>query len=223
VVSASVGGFFDDGFMVQFKDNFYMAISAGNEGVEGEGMGSEKPYWTSIGAVTPELIPADYSSWGKGLVSHVGITNEEINYVYFGEKREYIQGTSFACPQHATQIMNMMMLLYSKYGVKPSMKDVLAIRDKYTKDIFTIGKDFRTGNGYYEWKDGEDYMSEIKMVIGGKEIIVNNNGESKIVKSNIPIQAIDGVTVLPLRIISEILGVTVKYDNTTKTITLLKV
>lgn len=229
VVSASVGGFFNDEFMSEFRDKFYMAISAGNEGVQGEGLGATKPYWTAIGAVTPEMKPADYSSWGKGLVSHVGIAGEEIDFEYFGSRRNFIQGTSFACPQHATQIMNLMMFIYTKYGCKPSIRDVLNLRDKYTIDIdlemegVGDGVDLRTGKGYYEWKDGQDYMSTITMQIGSKSINVTDQSGTKTITSPIAVQTIEGNTVLPLRVLAETLGLTVQYDSITKTITLLKV
>jgi hypothetical protein len=176
VVSASVGGFFDDNFMAQFKNDFYMCISAGNEGIEGEGLGATKPYWTAIGAVTQDMQPAEYSSWGKGLVQFVGIAGEEIEYKYFGDKKSYIQGTSFACPQHATQIMNMMCAMYTKLNGlrKPTIKEVLKTRDTYCTDVFEVGKDLRTGFGYYGYKEGELIMSKVvKMTVGVKEYTVD--------------------------------------------------
>lgn len=216
VVSASVGGFFNDEFMAKFKDHTYMAISAGNEGPEGEGLGATKPYWTAIGAVTPALEPANYSSWGKGLVSHVGIAGEEITYNYFGPQNRFIQGTSFACPQHATEIMNLMMAYHAKNGTKPPVKWVLEHRNKHTLDLEGPGKDLKTGFGIYRFHPLQYIPTECTLRIGEKTMTVG----TKAVELTVEPQMINGTTMVTLRAISEALGAEVTYQSTTKTITI---
>jgi hypothetical protein len=135
-----------------------MCISAGNEGNKGEGLGATKPFWTAIGAVNKNMIPQIYSSWGKGLVKYSGISGESITYDYFGKKTATLNGTSFACPQHATQVMNMMVAFKEKYGRKPRIKEVLSTLETYVTDIHEPSVDLKTGLGYYEYRQGEMIM-----------------------------------------------------------------
>lgn len=207
VVSASVGAFFNDEFMAEYKSDFYMCISAGNEGPKGEGLGATKPYWTAIGAVTPTLEPADYSSWGKGLVQFVGIAGEEIEYKYFGIQSSFIQGTSFACPQHATQIMNMMAAYFAKNGTKPPIKWVLSNRNKYVVDLMEPGKDLKTGYGIYAWDDSQYVPVEAEILLGSTTMRVG----TKTVVLPVAPTLISGSTMVPLRVLSEALGAEVNF------------
>ena len=232
LLTGSVGYFLNDGvFLPQYKDDFYMSISAGNDDKRGEGLGSSLPYWTSIGAInTSTGLPEYYSSYGKGWVDFVGKTGETLEYDYFGKKIGYVQGTSFANPQHGTQIMNLMVGLYNKYKVKPSIKEVLAIRDKYVQDInipnidgVGYGLDLRTGFGYYEFKD-EHIMpkKEIKMQIGNVNMKLIENGIEKSVILDVPPTVVNNRTMLPVRVLAETLGLFVYWDEATKTAILVQ-
>lgn len=214
VISGSAGDFINDGFLAAYKDKIYMCISAGNEDIEGEGSGSAKPYWTPIGAVTPTLQPADYSSWGKGLVQFVGIAGEEITYDYFGRRTAFIQGTSYACPQHATQIMNLMMAYFEKNGTKPPMKWVLGTRNKHVVDLMEPGKDLKTGYGIYTWDATQYIPTEAEVLIGSTVIRVG----TKLVNLPVAPVLIAGSTMVPLRVLSEALGAEVTFIASDKPI-----
>lgn len=219
VLSGSVGGFLNDGFLEKYKDDFYMVASAGNEGAAGEGLSASKPYWTVVGAVDPNLQPSEYSSWGKGLVQFVGITDENIRYSYLGQEfTKFLRGTSFAGPQHGTEIMNLMMAYFDKTGSKPAIKTVLKIRDENIKDVFTPGKDLRTGYGIFQYSDKAPIPDQIVLKAGRKSARVNG--------VDVPLDVapinISGRTLVPLRFIAETLGVVVEYNPTTQEITLIK-
>lgn len=209
VVSASVGAFFNDEFMAEYKNDFYMCISAGNEGPKGEGLGSEKPYWTSIGAITPDLQLTDYSSWGRGLVDYVGIAGEYVPHNYFGQKTTFIQGTSYACPQHATQIMNLMMSYHEKNGTKPPIKWVLSSRDKRVIDVSDPGLDLKTGYGIYLWSPLDDIPTEATLFIGNPVMTVGTKSVTLTVAPKLDA----GTTLVPLRAIAEALNAEVTYDK----------
>lgn len=219
VVSASVGGFFNDGWLEKYKDIFYMGISAGNQGAEGEGLGASKPYWTAIGAVNPQLQPSEYSSWGKGFVQFAGITDEDIIYSYLGMTySKLLRGTSFACPQHNTEIMNLMMAYYEKTGSKPSLKWVLETRNKNVRDLFTEGKDLRTGFGLFSWSKDIKIPDEIVLKAGRKEVLVNG---VTMIAPVAPVN-INGTTMIPLRLVAENLGCVVNWNPVTQEVTLIK-
>lgn len=153
VLSASVRGFLNGEFLGQFKDDFYMACSAGNSGSEGEGWNAEKDYFTAVGAVGEDYKLKSYSSYGKGFVDYVGvIKNGVTTYTFLGKTyRRRLEGTSFSCPQHATQIMNLMVAYHNKYGEKPNIDLICSIRDKYAIDLLEKGKDLKTGLGVYQY------------------------------------------------------------------------
>lgn len=157
-ITASVGLLLNDNYG-KYKDKAYMCCSAGNEDKDGEAPIAEKRWWTPIGAVNPNLEWCDYSSFGKGLVQFVGITDESIPYELNGiTLAEFIRGTSFAAPQHQTQIDNLIWAFQTLHGRPPTLKEIFAIRDKYVKDLYTEGKDLKTGYGYYEYKEDQILM-----------------------------------------------------------------
>lgn len=218
VVIAATGGFMNDEFMAQFKDDFYMCISAGNEGDKGEGLGATKPYWTAVGAIGTDYEPKDYSSWGKGLVQFVGFSGEKIKVDYFGTFETVFNGTSAADPHHGTEIANLMAAYYVKNGKKPPMKWVIATRNKHTVDVHEPGKDLKTGYGLYLWNALQPIPTVITLQIGSNEMQVGTKAVSLAVEP----QIINGTTMVPLRAISEAFGAEVGYDGPTKTITILK-
>ena len=180
VLTASVGGFLNDSWLEQYKNDFYMCIASGNEGSEGEGLGASKPFWTAIGGVDVNMNPVSYSSYGKGFVKYAGITGEMIRHQYFGERLEILHGTSFACPQHATQVMNMMVDFKLKYGRKPRIEEVLLSLKQYVKDIYQSGIDLKTGLGYYEYRKGELTMEfKDKIEISGWALDAMNKAKAK--------------------------------------------
>lgn len=219
VLSGSVGGFLNDGFLEKYKDDFYMVASAGNDGPAGEGLSASKPYWTVVGAVDPNLQPSEYSSWGKGLVQFVGITDENITYSYLGQEfTRFLIGTSFAGPQHATEIMNLMMAYSLKIGHKPSIKEVMRIRDLNVKDVFTPGKDLRTGFGLFQYTNKIKLPDEVVLKIGSKVAAINGVAVSMDVAPTI----VNGTTMVPVRFISESLGLSVGWRPFTKEVVITK-
>lgn len=219
VLSASIGGFFNEEWIAKYKDTFYMVISAGNEGASGETIGATKPYWTAIGAVDKNLQPCDYSSWGKGFVQFVGLSDENIRYTYMGQEyTKFLRGTSFAGPQHATEIMNLMMAYYKKTGRKPSVSTVLKLRDNHVKDVFTPGKDLRTGYGIFQYYDGLPLPDEI-IIKAGRNIAKVNGVDTLLDVAPINI---NGRIMVPIRFIAETLGVEVVWDASTQEVTLIK-
>jgi hypothetical protein len=179
--------------------------------------------------VSDKLVPENYSSWGKGLVSHVGIAGESIPHEYFGTRTEKLYGTSFATPQHATEIMNLMMDIYTTTGVKPSIKDVLYLRDKHTIDIVgsfdgvTIGKDLRTGLGIYKYFPRQYNYSTVKMKIGQPIITVFDGVSERSVVSDVAPYTLNGRTMLPVRVLSEALELKVGWDAQTQSVVLVSI
>lgn len=174
VLSASVGGFLSHGFLRQYKDEFYMACSAGNEGAEGEADIASYGYFTAIGAVDENLRPEPYSSYGKGLVEFAGIISRgPTEYTYQGKTMSRrLRGTSFSCPQHATEIANLMARYWKETGKKIRIADVLAIRNKNTKDVHEPGKDLKTGKGVYFYDP-----KQLDTLIGEKEEVLIKSTE----------------------------------------------
>ena len=151
VLSASVGDFMNSGFLRQYKDKFYMCCSSGNEGANGVGGLSKKGYFQSIGAVKSNMRLADYSSWEADYVDYVGIADEW----YEGSQ---LRGTSFACPQHGAEVMDMQVDFFMREGRRMTVKEILANLKHYAIDLGLKGKDSQHGYGYFEYKG--EYLME---------------------------------------------------------------
>ncbi|MDO4773007.1 MAG: S8 family serine peptidase [Bacillota bacterium] len=163
VLSASVRGFLNSDFLRQFKDDFYMTCSVGNSASEGEGWNAQKDYFTGIGAVGEDRKLKSYSSYGKGVVDFVGvIKNGFISYTYQGKThKKRLEGTSFSCPQHTAQVMNLMVDYFNRFGEKPSLSTILTIRDRYTEDVLEPGRDLKSGLGIYTY--GKSHLDGVKI------------------------------------------------------------
>ncbi len=168
VISASVTDF-DYSYMYQeFKDKIYMATSAGNTGDTENTSESDlarTDFFTAIGAVDDKLKLEPYSSYGKGAVEFVGITpRNSTKYKFKGKtKRKRLKGTSFACPQHATQVMDLMVDYYNRTGERLPIKEVLRVRNKYTKDVLEKGIDLKSGRGIYTYSP-EHILNELDYI-----------------------------------------------------------
>lgn len=62
---------------------------------------------------------------------------------------------------------------------------------------------------------------KIEYVIGGKEFIVDKNGKTNIVTTNTPSYVENGTTFVPVRVIAEVFGATVNWDNDTQTVVIV--
>ncbi len=155
VITISVGNFGSSYEYKEFKDKIYMCTSAGNDGADGEGILASKDYFTAIGAVDDDYKFENYSSYGKGFVEFAGIvTKQNTKYTFDGkEHTKHLRGTSFASPQHATEVMNLMVDYFTHTGEKLEIDEVLRIRNKYVKDVLEDGKDLKSGYGVYEYKE----------------------------------------------------------------------
>ncbi len=177
VITASVESFYQMFMFNKFKKDIYMAAAAGNYGDKGEGYLATLDYFTAIGAIDNKFVLEPYSSYGKGAVEFVGmIPRKRTKYTFNGTNyNKRLTGTSFACPEHSTQIMNLMVDYYNRTGERLPMEEVLRIRNKYVKDVLDTGKDLKSGYGYYKYGAEQlnaelDYMELKKQVKELKEL-----------------------------------------------------
>ncbi len=155
VITSSVSYLDNDFFYEIYKNTIYMCAAAGNSGDKGEAPLASAKHFTAISAVDEDYHYERYSSYGKGAVEFAGIIPKETIYKYNGMtvygSHDHMKGTSFACPQHATEVMNLMCDYFERTGERLPIKEVLRIRNKYAKDILEEGKDLKTGYGVYSY------------------------------------------------------------------------
>ncbi len=169
VITASVTYLTRDFLYKRLKDTVYMCAASGNSGEKGEAPLAMTKHFTAISAVDENYKFEEYSSYGKGAVEFAGIIPKETIYKYNGMTAygdyDHMKGTSFACPQHATEVMNLMCDYYECTGERLPIKEVLRIRNKHTKDLLEEGKDLKTGYGVYSYtkKQIPDELDYIKL------------------------------------------------------------
>jgi hypothetical protein len=156
VMSASVGQFMNHQWLRKYKDDIYLVASSSNEGANTIGGLAKTDWWVGIGAVNKDMRLQSYSSWQDDHVDFVGIDGNI--YTVDGVTRP-LHGTSYSAPEHATQVLSMMLDFHTTYGRKPRIDEILSTTRTFAKDVHTEGKDQQTGYGYYSHKKGELIMT----------------------------------------------------------------
>jgi hypothetical protein len=173
--------------------------SAGNQGSASYATAIEDLAWLGVGAIESNLTPTNYTS-----------VSDYVDYCSFGSimlpatvpgVEVPMSGTSFSGPIVATQIHTLNQMFIEYIGRSLPQLGVEAFLQKHSTDLYTPGKDNKTGWGIPVLPH-PDTMKIIELTLNSTN--VNTNGQ--ISTLTLPPTVRDTRTFVPIRFVAEQLG-----------------
>jgi hypothetical protein len=127
---------------VELSEKSFILASAGNSGSEGEGLLAQVEKVCAVGAVTANLTPQSYSSYGKGAIKTCAITGLNIY-----NPNRILHGTSYAAPVITGLLAQWYVWYHENFNVYPTIAQTNEFVIKNSHDIFDDSWDMKTGYG----------------------------------------------------------------------------
>jgi hypothetical protein len=184
--------------------------------------------WISVGAINPNMEQSSFSLEGKE-IDCVSFGTWEIQSPKNDSYYPADSGTSFAAPIIAGMFGLVQEFFQEETGKKLTQSQMYKFMKDNCRDLGIVGCDSEYGNGFLVLPNpdsidikkyiGDDNMT-IKMQVGSKNYTVD--GVSKLMDQPPIIDKISGRTLIPLRVIAEVMGAEVDWDGKAKTITITR-
>lgn len=203
----------------------FIITSAGNKDELGESLDPEGDrFWWQVGAIRKNKLPYliekygqwmkfAYSAWKRDAVD--GATLSEIDTPYGN-----MGGTSGAAPIYTVQIMEYMEVFKRYFNRKPSINMTIDFIDRHSHNMLLEDNDSDLKLGYGLLVLPEKYHFEeivFEFESGKHEskdtVEILKDGYSKTVDIKQVAKIIDGSTYLPVRQLSDLLGIDIEWNN----------
>lgn len=173
------------------KYNLIFFNSAGNDGLDDDGNSLDCAFPADVahytGGINSKFVRVNYSSIGE--------------YLDFMNFMSYLNGTSFASPYTAGEGS----LITARYDDDMTDEELFKFFVMICKDLEKTGWDNNTGHGVPILTNCKFYMT---MSIGNTNMLIDG-----VPTTGVAPELIEGITFVPVRIISESLGFKCSYDT----------